>query len=148
MTEDFGGNDMSYTLETTANLPDDKVISYSIKDKKPWRMRFRPLGTINWNHTESIEALDYICDFNKGELALLRVVSKKIEQDYRFNLRLKDYPKPERARLKRAIPLWIEKGILLRIKHEFYMVNPWFLIPPKQEQVKAMDYWKALNHKC
>ena len=61
---------------------------------------------------------------------------------------LKNLSPEEQEKLKKAIPLWIEKGLLVGIKREYYMVNPWFLTPPKQEQVRAMDYWKALNHNC
>ena len=125
----------------------DTEITFTAFKRATWYMHFRAFGTTNFKDPESINAVDYISEFSKAELFLFREVCKHTEEDSRLTLRPKLYTAADQAKLKKARPLWIKKGLLVGIKREYYMVNPWFLIPPKQEQVKAMDYWKALNHK-
>jgi hypothetical protein len=94
-----------------------------------------------------LDALEYICEFKKHELFLLQQVYRHIDDNNRLTLRPKSYPSAEWAKLKRAIPLWKKRGLLISLKREYYIVNPWFLIPPKKEQLSAMDFWRALKHK-
>jgi hypothetical protein len=133
------------TIPTSFKMDKDTEITFTATKRASWYMHFRAFGAFNSKDPESINAVNYIADFSKAELFLFREVCRHTEENSRLTLRPKSYTTAEQARLKVAIPLWIEKGLLIRIKREYYMVNPWFLIPPKQEQVKAMDDWKALK---
>lgn len=135
------------TICTTTEVEDDEDILITTRKSSGWIMHFRPLGVVNYRQPESIDALEYICGFTKGELFLLKQVYGHIDDNNRLTLRPKSYAPAEWAKLKKAIPLWRKKGLLVRLKREYYMINPWFLIPAKQEQVKATDYWKALKQK-
>ena len=131
-------------IPTDFIVPPGKNIKITTYDTNAWVMRFRALGTVNPRQPESIDAIEYICQFTKGELFLLREVYRHTEEDNSLTLRPKSYAPADQAKLRKATPLWKKKGLLVSIKREYYMVNPWFLLP-RQEQVKAMDYWKALN---
>ena len=133
------------TLPTSFKMEKDTEITFTASKRASWYMHFRAFGAFNSKDPESINAVDYISEFSKAELFLFREVCRRTEEDSRLTLRPKSYTKADQARLKKANSLWIKKGLLVRIKREYYMVNPWFLIPPKQEQVNAMDDWKALN---
>ena len=136
---------MSYKVTTQTDLPEDKIVNVSIKDKQPWYMHFRAYGTFNPKQPESVEALEYICQFSKCELAFLREVYGQIDPDRRLVLRLGVYSPAKQAKFKKAIQLWIKKGLMVRIKKQHYMVNPWFLIPPKELQLETMNRWRELN---
>ena len=135
-------------IPTEIYVEDDEEIRITTYKSSGWIMHFRPLGVVNSSQPESINAVNYISEFTKAELFLFRVAFNHKDENNKLTLRLKSFSPAEQAKLKKAIQHWIKKGLLVRTKREYYMVNPWFLIPPKQEQVKAMDYWKALNHKC
>jgi len=109
-----------------------------------WCMHFRPFGVVNVRQPESLDAAEHISAFNKAELFLFLEVYKQTEENNNLTLRPKSYSPAELAKLRTAIPLWIEKGLLKRIKREYYMVNPWFL-PPRSEQLAEMDRWRVLK---
>lgn len=123
----------------------DTEITFTASKRASWYMHFRAFGASNSRAPESINAVDYISKFSKPELFLLSEACQHTEKDSSLTLRPKSYAAANKAKLKKAIPLWIKKGLLVRIKREYYMVNPWFLIPPKQEQVNAMDDWRVLK---
>ena len=131
------------TFHTDILVPNGKNIKISTYDSNAWVMRFRALGIVNSRQPESIDAIEYICEFTKSELFLLREVYRHTEDNNRLTLRPKSYTSAEQAKLKMATRLWIKKRLLKRLKREYYMVNPWFL-PPRDEQLAAMDRWKAL----
>lgn len=123
----------------------DTEITFTASKRASWYMHFRAFGAFNSKDPESMNSVNHIAEFSKAELFLYREVCGRTGENSRLTLRPKSYTPAEQAKLKKATPLWIKKGLLKRIKREYYMVNPWFLIPPKQEQVKAMDYWRALK---
>lgn len=133
-------------IPTDIHLEKGKGIKITTFDPALWHMRFRAFGDKKYSDPESINAVDYISEFTKAELFLFREVCEHTEKNSKLTLRPKSYTPAAQARLKKAIPLWIKRRLLVRIKREYYMVNPWFLTPPKDEQVTAMDYWRALNH--
>jgi hypothetical protein len=131
------------TIPTHINVDGSGIKITPIKPTA-WLMHFRAIGVENPKRAESINAIEYICKFSKGELYLLLEISKLVEEDNSLTLRPKSFDQAAWGRLKRAISLWIKKRLLVRIKREHYMVNPWFLIPAKDEQSNAMNRWKAL----
>ena len=136
---------MKHLVTTDIHVPEGKEAMISMVDAKRWIMPFRPVGKRTLWQPESIEAIEYICKFNKDELFLLREVYKSADEDSTLTLRPKSYEPADRAKLKRAIPLWIKKELLVRLKRERYMVNPWFLVPPKHEQFSAESLWRMHN---
>ena len=136
------------TVHTATDVEDGEEIRITTHKSSRWIMHFRPLGIVNSRQPESINAVNCISEFTKAELLLFRVVSDLKDENNKLTLRLKSFSPADQAKLKKAIQHWIKKGLLVRTKREYYMVNPWFLIPPKQEQLNAMDYWRALKHKC
>ena len=135
-------------IPTDFLIGDGKRLRITTYESSSWIMHFQPFGVVNSRQPESINAVNYISEFTKAELFLFRVVFDHKDENNKLTLRLRLFSPAEQAKLKKAIQHWIKKALLVRIKREYYMVNPWFLTPPKQEQVKAMDFWKALNHKC
>jgi len=133
------------TVHTTTDIEDDEIVQIKTYKRGSWIINFRPLGIVNSRQPESMDSFEYICEFTKGELFLLREVYRHTDKDNNcLTLRLKTYTSADQAKLKNVIPLWIKKGLLKRIKQEYYMVNPWFL-PPREEHMKAMNCWKALK---
>lgn len=135
---------MTDTFLAGIHVEDGKFVKITTHDVGRWIIPFRPLGRFNPKESRSIEAIDYIRQFNTAELFLLGEVDKHLDDDSKVTLRVKAYSTADQARLKRAIPLWIDKKLLKRIKRERYMVNPWFLVPPKDEQAAAVGYWSSL----
>ena len=136
---------MKHSITTDIHVPEGKEAKISLVDAKRWIIPFRPIGKRVEGPIETINAIDYICKFNKDELFLLQEVYKFIDDDCKLTLRPGSYTPANRARLKRAIPAWIEKELLVRLKRERYMVNPWFLVPPKDEQFSAVNLWRVHN---
>ena len=135
------------TIPTQIHLEDGKAVKLVPVNSTGWCMRFQAIGDYSPRQPESISATEYISEFSKAELFLFREVSKHVEGNNKLTLRPSSYTPAEQAKLKLAIPLWIKKGLLIRIKREYYLVNPWFLVPTIDEQVNVMNYWKVLNHK-
>ena len=136
---------MTHSITTDIHVPEGKEARISMVDAKRWIIPFKPFGKRIDNQPETIEAFEYICDFNKAEQFLLQEVCGLVDDDCTLTLRPGSYTPANRAKLKRAIPLWIEKELLVRLKRERYMVNPWFLVPPKVEQFKAVSLWRLRN---
>ena len=135
------------TIPANFQIEDGKQLNVSITDSKRWVINFVPLGSCNPRQPESLDAIDLICEFTTAESFLLKVVKQQKEDDNTLTIRRKSFSLSDQAKLKTAIPSWIKKGLLVRTKREYYMVNPWFW-PPRQEQLRVIDHWKALNHKC
>jgi hypothetical protein len=136
---------MKHSITTDIHVPEGKEAIISMVDARRWVIPFKPLGKRNHREPETIEAVEYISKFSKSELFLLQEVYRHIDDDCTLTLRPGSYSSADRARLKRAIPLWKKKELLVSIKRERYMVNPWFLVPPKQEQMNAVSLWRLLN---
>jgi hypothetical protein len=136
---------MKHAVTADIHVPIGKKANISLVDEKPWFIPFKPLGKRIDREPESIEAIEYISKFSKGELFLFQEVCKQVDDDCTLTLRPGTYSSADRAKLKRAIPLWKKKELLVSIKREHYMVNPWFLVPPKHKQFKAMTLWRLRN---
>jgi hypothetical protein len=131
-------------IPANIHLEDGKEVRITTQSKD-WFMYFRPVGIDNSRQPESIDAIDYICEFTKAELFLLQIVKDHKAENNTITIRPKSYTPADKAKLKKSIPLWIKKRLLIRTKREHYMVNPWFFVPPKEEQRKAMDQWSNLK---
>ena len=136
---------MKHTITADIHVPNGKKASISLVDDKPWIIPFKPLGKRIDREPETIEAVEYISKFSKSELFLLQEVYRHVDDDCTLTLRPGTYSSADRAKLKRAIPLWKKKELLVSIKRERYMVNPWFLVPPKREQFRAVSHWRLAN---
>lgn len=136
---------MKHSITTDIHVPEGKKANISLVDEERWIIPFRPIGKRIDREPESIEAIEYISNFNKAELFLLQQAYKLVDDDCSLTLRPGSYTPAERAKLKRAIPLWIEKELLVRLRRERYMVNPWFLVPPKNYQFRAVSHWRMEN---
>jgi len=134
------------TIPANIHLEGGKKVQITTIETQGWYINFRAFGAFNPSKPDSINAIDYISKFTKAELFLFYEVDRHTEENSTLTLRPKSYSPAEQAKLKKAIPLWIKKGLLVRIKREYYVVNPWFLVPPKKEQLDAINRWKELNN--
>lgn len=135
---------MDRLIPANIHVSEGRDVRISSIGPNKWCMHFRAFGVENPRQPESIDAAEYICSFTKSELFLFQQVYKHTKESNNLTLRPKSYSPAELAKLRTAIPLWIEKGLLKRIKREYYMVNPWFL-PPRSEQLAEMDRWRVLK---
>lgn len=140
-----GKKTMKHLITTDIHVPEGKEAIISMVDARRWVIPFKPLGKRIDRDPETIEAVEHICKFNRDELYLLEQVNRHVDDDSRLTLRPSSYTPADQARLKRAVRLWIKKELLVRLKRERYMVNPWFLVPPKHEQLSAVNLWRVHN---
>jgi len=132
-------------IPTDILLEKDRVLKITTIESEGWYINFRAFGAYNSRKPESIDAVEYISEFTKAELFLFRTVCEHTAKNCTITLRPRSFSPAEQAKLKKAIPLWIKKRLLKRIKREYYVVNPWFLVPPKKEHLKVMRQWSELN---
>lgn len=126
------------TTELSVNhTSEEDVIIRKIKKDK-WIFPFTPLGKKSMRDTNSLDAVDTITFFTKGELLLLREVKNNINKLHEVKLN-----SPDRC-IATAIRSWIKKGLIKRIKREHYIVNPYFITPSLEYQQTIKDKWLTL----
>jgi len=133
------------TIPANIDLTDGKAVKIIPYEQGRWYINFRALGAFDPCKPDSLCAIQYIARFSKPELFLFNEVCKHTEENSRLTLRRGSYNSPDQERLRVAIRKWIDKNLMQRIKREHYMVNPWFLVPPKEQQLDAINRWKALK---
>ena len=107
---------------------------------------FKPIGIKFMTDPQSIDSLDTISMFNKGELKLLNIVNKEfIPKNLQIYIIKKKFTAPTQRILTSAINSWIKKGLLKRIQKEKYMISPYFFTPLPSEQGIIYDVWKSLK---
>lgn len=135
------------TIPTNIRVKKGERAVLTVTDGERWHIPFRPIGKAIDRCPESIDAVGYISEFTAAERFLFREVCRRTEDNNNVIFRMTSFPSAEQAKLKRAIRLWIKKGLLVRFRQEHYMVNPWFLVPPKKMHWQTMQRWSKLKTK-
>jgi len=64
----------------SVNHAEDEILELSTKPREDWLFTFRPLGTINYRDSNSMDAIELISQFNRYELFLLREAKNKVNK--------------------------------------------------------------------
>lgn len=121
-------------------LPDEHLKISSVK-KSNWLFPFTPIGKKAMNKPDTLDALDMICNFNKGELFLLKEIKDGMQRNHAVVLKKSNYALTDARKITKAINSFIKLGILKRVKREYYLVNPYFLVPNKDDQLMIKMTW-------
>ncbi len=122
------------------------LVQTNIVKKQSWLFPFTPIGKRSMKNPESIDALDVICNFDKSELFVLSLVKARISPSHEVTLNRSSLSEGEQRKLQKGVKSFLDKTLMIRLKREHYMVNPYFLTPPLalQESIKAA--WEAHEH--
>ena len=132
------------TTQVQINLNRDERLVLSKERKSKWLVPFTPIGKAIMQNPDSIDALELICSFNKGELALLKVLKDGLDRYHQVTIQKSNLSLGDNRKLTQAIKSFIKKGLLKRIRREVYMVNPFFLVPASNSQELLILEWHSL----
>lgn len=146
-------NEVKVNLE---GLDPDKEYNFIIdeKDRKPKKNNchnrlfyYMAIGCEDLRAENSMDAMEHIVKFTKAELFLLGIMHEQINpMDLIMTVKKSDYTVGEKQRLVSAIKLWLDKGLLRRIRREKYMINPNFITPSKDNHEVINAAWDKLNN--
>lgn len=132
--------------ELAVNISKDETLVIYKKDKTKYIVPFQPIGERNVKKPYSMNGLDIVCEFNKGELFLLKIVKDGMDQNHIVKIKKSDYSPTDQRKITQAIKSFMKKELIHRTKREHYFVNPWFLAPRSAEdQQKITTAWLELN---
>lgn len=134
---------MAHT-KVTVNLPKNIDLHLSTKAKAKWLFSFTPLGTKNMSKPDSLDSLDVICQFNKAELHLLKLIKDNINKHNIAVLKRSTLTKSDQRKLDTSLKAFTQKGLIKRIQKEHYLVNPYFLVPNLDYHQVVLDHWNTL----
>ena len=134
------------TIPASFEIGANEELVVTTNKRSPWIVPFKPFGATNPRLPESIDAVSYIAEFSKAELFLFQEVMCHKHNNNDVRIRKKAYATDAQAKLKKAIPIWKRKGLLIQYKREHYMINPWFVVPQQKElHLETINRWKKLK---
>lgn len=128
----------------SVNLNPDEFLEVSSRKQSPWLIPFTPIGKSSMRNRECIDALDVICTFNSKELFLLKLIKERIDVSNEVYLKKQTFTEGDSRKITSAMKSLINRGLVKRIKREHYMINPYFLVPPKDKQQVLLNQWKSI----
>ena len=123
----------------TVNLEQNEELRVSKKKyNRKWLFPFQGMGKLSVKNIDTLDSLEIISHFTKGELTLLREVKNNIDHYHRVTL------EHSSRSLSTAIRQWLSKGLIKRIRREHYMVSPYFFTPAIDLHEKMLEHWEKL----
>jgi len=135
------------TSNINVNHDDNVEVIFKPKRKPKWLFHYRAIGATNMLDSLSIDAIECIAEFNKGELCLLKHVKRNIAVDNKVVIKLSTLPIKEKPKVQPAIKRWLDKHLWVRITQEHYLVNPYFFTPERKYHESTLQYWDELKPK-
>ena len=109
---------------------------------------FRMLGKLGYSQVRggsSMDACEMMLEFSKPESWLMKIILRDGDDStLQVVIRGKSLSTSERQKLSKGYKLLRGKDIIRRIKREYYMVNPMFLVPAKH-RVALLCRYKSLK---
>ena len=135
-------------FEADVKLASNEALIISRKPKGRYKIKFNLIGKVDdWNpDPDSIDGRKAYTQSTKSELYLLELVGEGMcKSSNRIRIPMKDFNITEKERIKTGTRKLIQRGLLIRIKREHYMVSPWFFVPQQTDQLEALLQWNKLK---
>lgn len=134
-----------HTSLINVKLKKGEDIVLSAQTKAKWLFPYKAIGSKSMKNKDTIDALDMICKFNKGELRLLKIIKDEINPNTnRLSIKRSGYGASDMQTISSAIRSCINKKILKRVSRELYIVNPYFITPDRDYQAPILDDWNFI----
>lgn len=133
-------------FEIDLKLASSEEVYITTKSKGRCEIKFNLIGKVDYRSPDSIDGRKAYTQSTKSELFVLELVDKYMcTSTNTVTIRLKEFNKSEKDRIKTGTRKLIDRGLLFRIKREYYMVSPWFFVPQRTDQPEALLRWNKLN---
>jgi hypothetical protein len=128
---------------TTLTILSSEEITVTSKPKGKVLITFNLIGKKDGRNLESIDGRKAYTQSTKSELFVLELVDELMDKTTNIvRISLKAHNKTEKERIKTGTRKLIARGLLIRIKREHYMVNPWFFVPQRNDQAPILLEWR------
>ncbi len=133
-------------MKQNLTIASNEELNITRKTKGRCEINFNLIGKGDHRKPDSINGRTAYTQSTKSELFVLELVDKYMcTSTNTVTIRLKDFNKAEKERIKTGTRKLIDRGLLFRIKREYYMVSPWFFVPQRIDQPEALLRWNKLN---
>ncbi len=133
--------------EANITIGSDEELYITRKYKGRCEIKFNLIGKVDHRNSDSIDGRMAYTQSTKSELFVLELVDERMcKSSNRITILMKGFNKSEKERIKTGTRKLIQRGLLIRIKKEHYMVSPWFFVPQRTDQSEALHQWN--KHKA
>lgn len=140
-------NDTKVTLNIGLSSERELVLSDRLKSdnkaKEP-HIPFVMLGKSGYTNIKGVTTMSadiLLTEFNKQEAWLYKLIRRRIDYTTLIvTIRGADLDQSEKRKLLAAYKTLREKDIIRRVKREYYMVNPMFLVPSVNRDALVRQY--------
>ena len=133
------------------NVKTDSGESLELIPRKIHKEKFTPfymIGKAGYSKITGgsiVDAMKEILKFNKGEQWMMGIIFEDGENhNLQCVIRGKALSKTDKNKLSVAYKSLREKDIIRRVKREYYMVNPTFLVPSKDRE-SLYEFYNTLT---
>lgn len=134
----------------TANvqISADEQVTINIRPKERYTIMFNRIGSITPRQSDSIDGDLAYTRSTKQELFFLEIARSLMDSETNtFRIHMSAYSTTDKARIKLGANKLIKRNLLVRLKREYYMINPWFFVPLVKHQSDILSQWYMSLHK-